>query len=300
VTLPGVAKPQAAQTLTDWLRETAAILMRAGVEGGLRDARLLAAAACGLTAGQVLAQPERPLTPLELNTLTAMRRRRVQREPVSRILGRRGFMDLDLEISPATLDPRPDTEALVEAVIAILTVQGRQSDRLDLADLGTGSGAILIALLRALPLARGLGIDIEPAALAVAARNGDASGISDRVTWRQGSWLDGLDATFDLVVSNPPYIPSSEIAGLAPEVVRYDPHTALDGGPDGLDAFRKIIAAADGRIRQGGWLIFEVGAGQDRDVIKIMDPAGGARDRGAISTYSDLGGHIRCVALQHQ
>ena len=285
--------------LEDWVRVTANLLRLSGIADPLRDARLLAAAGCGRTVGQILAEPDHLLTSGDLARLDRFRQRRAAREPVSRILGRRGFMDLELEISPDTLDPRADTETLVEAVVEILTAEGRHSAPLVIADLGTGSGAILIALLRALPGARGLGIDISQAALDVAVRNAVSAGVQDRAAWSCGDWLDGVLATFDVIASNPPYLPSEEIKALDPEVALHDPRLALDGGADGLDAYRAIAAQADRRLNRRGWLFLEAGAGQAADLMGLVDPVGMARAAGAVRTFRDLAGHVRCVAKQH-
>lgn len=281
--------------LGDWIAETTPMLQSAGVIDAARDARLLAAAGCGLTAAQVLADPDRPLTVADISRLAQMRQRRLRREPVSRILGRRGFMNLELEISPATLDPRPDTEILVESTLDILTEESRRSVALSIVDLGTGSGAILIALLQALPLAHGLGVDISTEALDVARRNAARAGVADRVRWHRGDWLDGVGETFDVIVSNPPYIPSADIAGLEPEVADYDPRSALDGGADGLDAYRAIVRQAVERLAPEGWIVLEVGPDQAASVAQLLAQAGlGSQEHARF--LQDLDGRLRCVA----
>lgn len=290
--------------LADWVHETGDLLRQAGIECGARDARLLAAAGCGLSMEQVLAESHMPLSAADLARLDGLRRRRMAREPVARILGRRGFMDLELEITPDTLDPRADTETLVEAVLGLLATEDRLVAPLAIADLGTGSGAILIALLRDLPAARGLGIDISAAALQVAQRNAVQCGVAGRASWRHGNWLDGLGLdgvaqTFDVIVSNPPYIPTAEIAGLYPEVRCFDPPLALDGGADGLAAYRQIMAAAGRYLTPRGWLVLEVGAGQADAVAALLRATGWDVDQAGIRLYPDLAGHLRCVAVQH-
>ena len=286
--------------LADWLSETTRMLQVAGVEGAHRDARLLAQASCGMSPAQMLADPDRRLGLEDLARLEVVRRRRVAREPVSRIVGQRGFMDLMLEISPATLDPRPDTETVVEAIIGLLRAEGRTTTPLDIIDLGTGSGAILIALLTALPHARGLGIDISEAALAVARRNGAACGVDERARWQQGNWFAGIEGVFDVIVSNPPYIPTAEIAALAPDVARFDPMTALDGGSDGLDAYRVIARQAVVHRAAGSWLVLEVGDGQAAAVAALLDPDSTATEAGGLRTFRDLAGIVRSVAHLHR
>lgn len=289
-----------APTLGEWINETAILLGDAGVEGASRDARILAAAGCGLSSAQILSEPNRVLTAQECARLDELRRRRMRREPISRILGRRGFMDLDLEISPATLDPRPDTETLVEAAMKVLREEGRENAPLEILDLGTGTGAILIALLRALPAARGLGVDISAEALGVAQRNIAAHGVETRARLHRGSWFEGVEDRFDLIVSNPPYIPTADIAGLEPEVMNYDPILALDGGCDGLMAYRMIAADSQRHLRPGGWLLLEIGACQEAAITTLLDPGGMYAMARKLRVFPDLTGRSRCVAImQH-
>ena len=202
--------------------------------------------------------------------------------------------------SPATLDPRPDSETLVEAVIACLSGEGRRHAPLGIVDLGTGSGALLVALLRAMPRARGLGIDVCADALDVARRNALHAGVADRADWLMTSWFDGVQGTFDIIVSNPPYIRRAEIADLQAEVAEYDPRLALDGGPDGLDAYKAITARAGRHLASGGWIFLETGAGQSADVVAMLTAEGLAPGDQAVLRFHDLGGHVRCVAMRHR
>ena len=291
--------PGAVPVLRKWLAETTELLRRAGVADAARDARLLAAAGCELTLAQLLADPDRRFDAREIARLEDMLQRRLRREPVSRILGRRGFMNLDLEIAPATLDPRPDTEILVESTLDLLAAERLTSAPLSIADLGTGSGAILIALLQALPMAFGIGIDISRDALEIARRNGVHAGIGERVRWHRGDWLDGIDETFDVIVSNPPYIPSAEIDGLEPEVAQYDPRSALDGGRDGLDAYRAIAGQAGAHLGSGGLVVLEVGPDQAAAVAQLLEDAGVSTAENA-RFFNDLDGRLRCVAQKAQ
>jgi release factor glutamine methyltransferase len=186
-------------------------------------------------------------------------------------LGNREFWSLSFRLSPATLSPRPDTETIVEACLAVLP--DRQG-AYRLLDLGTGTGAILIALLSERPGAFGVGIDKAVEAVAVARLNAEDNGVAARAAFAEGDWMAGLVGPFDLIVSNPPYIPSRDIAGLDREVREHDPALALDGGADGLDAYRRIAADAPRLLARGGCLIFELGIGQAQDVAALMRAAG--------------------------
>jgi release factor glutamine methyltransferase len=220
--------------------------------------------------------------------------RRLAGEPVDRILGRRGFWTLDLAVTPATLSPRSDTETIVRAALERIDAEGRRNDRLRLLDLGTGTGAILLALLSELPEAVGLGVDASPAALDVAAANGDLANIgASRVEWRLGDWATGLSGPFDIIVSNPPYIPTADIAGLDREVREHDPHLALDGGADGLDCYRIILAQLSGLLAPGGFAVLELGFGQADSVKAIAE----AEQLEVAGVHSDLGGVPRAMVL---
>ncbi len=258
----------------------------------------------GLDAADGIRSPETSIAFECTPTIDGFARRRLAREPVSRILGRREFYGLEFEISPATLDPRPDTEVLVEAALQLMRERhpigtgGQTRPGLRILDLGTGSGAIIIALLAALPDARGVATDVSASALQVAARNAQRLGVSQRLQTVETSWLDGVDGTFDLIVSNPPYIPRFVIDTLDPEVAVFDPRGALDGGADGLDAYRSLIPAAGRALAPEGWLALEISQGQQNFVSDIaaicsnFDHVLGARQ------WPDLNGLTRCVAFQ--
>lgn len=285
------------------LGRAVALMTRALAEAGLDtpalDARRLVAWALGLEPVALLREPERPLSEADRKRLAAVTARRLAREPVSRIEGRRGFHGLDLEIAASTLDPRPETETLVDAVLDLVRsgqAPGGLAPRI--LDLGTGSGAILIALLVALPDASGLGTDVSEDALAVAGRNAARAGVSPRATFRRSCWLADVDRGFDLVVSNPPYIPSGDIAGLEAEVSRFDPPAALDGGPDGLDAYRAIAADVVGALVPDGWVAVEIGAGQCEDVGSILSRAFAKAADVDYRIWQDLAGTPRCVAVR--
>jgi release factor glutamine methyltransferase len=278
-------------TVDQVLTAAAARLSAAGVEDPRRDARLLIAAAIEAGPAQLIAHPERALDGAEAARIEASLARRAAREPVSRILGRRGFWNLELEITPDTLDPRPDSETLVAAVLERIGAQGLVGAPLSVLDLGTGSGCLLLALLSELPAARGLGLDISAAALAVARRNARKLGLFHRARFALGDWGSELDGSWQLIVSNPPYITEGEIEDLAPEVARYDPRLALTAGPDGLDAYRKLLPQAARLLEPGGMLALEVGCGQQDAVTALLAATGFIE----LGRYRDLGGIERCL-----
>jgi release factor glutamine methyltransferase len=263
-------------------------LAAAGIEEPRRDARLLLAAALGVGQGALLAGDDRQVDVEAAARFAAHVARRAAREPVSRILGVREFWSLPFRLTPATLDPRPDSEALIEA--ALETVPDRDAP-LRLLDLGTGSGCLLLALLSELPNATGIGIDRDPAALVAAAENAAALGLASRAAFRRGDWGRGLAERFDLVVANPPYIAEEEVARLAPEVALYEPRGALAGGVDGLDAYRLLAPQLGGLLCDGGRAVLEFGHGQ-HDAVAGLIGAGGLEIRGF---RYDLGGTVRCV-----
>ncbi len=246
-------------------------LAEAGIEQPRREARLLLAAAAGIEAATILAWPERATAQAGIDRFEAYLARRASYEPLSRILGRREFWSLDLLVTPAVLDPRPDTETLVEAVLA--SVADRRAP-LRILDFGTGSGCILLALLQELPGAEGFGIDRSPDAAGVARRNAERLGLADRARFLVSDWDRGITGLYDVVVSNPPYIPSDDIADLSPSVARYDPRVALDGGPDGLRPYRVLAPAALGLLKPGGITAFECGAGQAQMIGDLIVAAG--------------------------
>ncbi|WP_413989713.1 peptide chain release factor N(5)-glutamine methyltransferase [Labrys okinawensis] len=235
------------------------------------DARWLVTEAAGLPANAIILDPQRVLAPEAVAKARAFVARRLAGEPVDRIVGNREFWSLAFRLGPATLSPRPDTETIVEACLAVLPdKQGAYR----LLDLGTGTGAILIALLSERPRATGLGIDKAAEAVAIARLNAEDNGVAARAHFAEGDWLADIAGPFDLIVSNPPYIPSRDIAGLDREVREHDPRLALDGGGDGLDAYRAIAADGPRVLAPGGFLVFELGIGQEEDVAALMQAAG--------------------------
>jgi release factor glutamine methyltransferase len=231
------------------------------------------------------------IAPDALAKLDAMATRREAGEPVWRVIGEREFWGLPFRLSPATLEPRPDSETLVEAGLAALG--DRRSESLSVLDLGTGTGCLLIAVLSECPNAQGLGIDVAPDAVAAARANAELNGLGSRAVFRDGDWFAGLTGTFDLVLSNPPYIPTGEIASLDRGVREYDPLRALDGGDDGLGAYRALALGLPTVLEPGGVAVLEIGAGQENDVVAIMTGAGLAHR----ATRHDLGGHARALTF---
>jgi release factor glutamine methyltransferase len=263
-------------------------LEAAGVDGPVLDARLLLEAAAGASRTDILTDPHRKLSDDQLLTLDAYLARREAREPVSHILGRKGFWTIELKVTPDVLTPRPDTETLVGGVLKALP----DNQAADILDLGVGSGAILLAILTERPLAHGVGVDISTAALEVARENAASLKLDDRAAFLHAEWAQGQpDGAFDIVVSNPPYIPSADIAGLEPEVAEREPHLALDGGLDGLDAYRVLAPEILRVLKPGGLFALEIGHDQGQAVRALMTDAGADE----INVLGDLGGRDRAV-----
>jgi len=281
-----VSRPTA-RTLLESARER---LAAAGVEDPRRDARLLLAAAIGCEATALVIEPERLVDGISAERFARFIERREAREPVSRILGRREFWSLCFRVVPATLDPRPDSETLIEASLAAIP---NRAAALRLLDLGTGTGCLLLALLAELPNATGLGVDIEPAAVTAARENATSLGLAARASFHVADWTAGIDGSFDIIVANPPYVPESDIEGLAPEVARWEPRRALAGGADGLDAYRALAPRILDRLAPDGVAVLEFGAGQDRDVATIL-AASGLEIR---TLRHDLSGVLRCAVV---
>lgn len=270
-------------------KRLARALSEAGIAESDLDARLLVRHASGLDPAHPGAESERELDAASSETLVQIARRRLAREPIARILGRREFHGLDLVLNADCLVPRDDTEAVVDAALAEIP----RDRRTLLLDIGTGPATILLALLAERPLASGVGTDISEEALASARANVSALGCSTRVQLQCRNWTAGLDGRFDLIVSNPPYIPSADCDGLDPEVRLHDPRRALDGGPDGLDAYRAILADAPRLIAPGGAVVLELGIGQAHAVAAIGRAAG----LSIKALRSDLAGIPRALVL---
>ncbi len=283
----------AGQTVETSRRMLIARLKAAAIDSAELDARILVGAALGLDLTGLIAAAARPVTPAEAMRLEGFARRRLAAEPVARILGFKEFWGLPLQLSAATLVPRPDTETVVELALELGRAQRPVRPRLRIADIGTGSGAILLALLSEWPEARGVGTDISPAALQTARGNAARLGFNPRAAFVACDYAAALSGGFDLIVSNPPYIRTADIAGLACEVREYDPPAALDGGADGLDAYRALIPQAAGLLAPGGRLIVEAGLGQSGPVQELMTITGLMPEQ---PPKADLGGVPRAVA----
>lgn len=277
-------------TVGEAVKAVSGNLKSAGIDGSRLDARLIVAHAAEVTPETILIHPERELDAERRGEIANLMARRLAREPMSHILGVREFWSMTFEVSSDTLTPRPDSECLVESVLAEVR-DGSFTDTLSILDLGTGTGCILLALLRELPHAKGVGVDISADALAVAQRNADCHGLSERVEFRAGNWFAQMQGKFDVIVSNPPYIGTDEIALLEPEVAIHEPAVALDGGSDGLSAYRQICADAKGFLQPGGLLALEVGESQSAAVTTILKNRGGA----GVRMKQDLAGRHRVV-----
>lgn len=269
----------------------------AGIDNVRFEARLLLAKAAGLSNEELIARSS-DVAPVAVATaLRSLAARRLQREPMAYILGEREFWGLPFKVTPAVLVPRPDSETVIEAALSLLIDRQRAWRLLDL---GVGSGCLLLTLLKELPEARGIGFEISRDALDVAGVNASTLGVEARTAlltgdWRQPDWEDQVEGPFDLVVSNPPYIESAEIPRLMPEVAHFEPRQALDGGPDGLAAYRIIAAAGRRLLVPGGHLVVEVGQGQASEIADIFVSAGLV----PLPPWKDLGGIERVVAARH-
>lgn len=275
--------------VADALHKAARLLAEAGIEAPRREARLLAAHLLGVEPGGLI-DPEALLGLEAWDRLVA---RRARREPLAFITGRQGFWTLDLDVSTETLIPRADSEALIEAAVALFP--DRDAVRRVL-DLGTGTGCLLLAALGEFGSASGVGVDLSPGAAALARRNAEKVGMSGRAVFAVGHWADCLETRFDLVVCNPPYIVSSDIGGLMPEVARYEPARALDGGPDGLDAYRAVVSCLPRLLSPSGAAILELGEGQEGSVAGLAARA--CLDH--VLTRPDLAGIPRALCLRRQ
>jgi len=275
-------------TLVATWKAAQARLKEARIDSPAIDARLLLEAATGASRIDILTEPYRPVTPEQRDQLDGWIERRLKREPVSRILGRKAFWKIMLNVTPDVLSPRPDTETLLD--IALLAFGPHQA--FSIIDLGTGSGAILLALLADRAGAAGVGTDVSSEALAVAKENAANLDLDGRATFLRTEWATGFgDHSFDLVVSNPPYIPSDHIDGLDPEVRDHDPRLALDGGPDGLQAYRELAPEIRRVMKPDGIFAVEIGWDQGAAVKALFEAEGFAE----VKVVRDLGDRDRVV-----
>lgn len=297
MTAPRVQRVQRVQACADpggsvgaFLCQAGQVLRAAAIESPRIEARRLLAHALGCREEQLLRDP-RAMVPAEAAAaFGALLRRRATREPMAYVLGRTGFWTLELEVSPATLIPRADSEAVVEAALAAYGDRDRPGRVLDL---GTGTGALLLAVLSECPATWGLGVDISAKAARIAAGNAATNGLSGRAQFIVGDWDAAVVGGFDLVVSNPPYIASGDIPGLMPEVSGHEPRLALDGGLDGLDAYRRLFGTLAARLRPGGRAVLEIGRGQGSAVSAIAEGYG----LEGLEVACDLGGVDRALVF---
>ncbi len=278
-------------TAAELLTAAAGRLVEAGIENPRREARLLLNLALGIDANARL--PEREIAPADAALFETFVARRAGHEPYSRIAGRHEFWSLDFALSPDTLDPRPDSETLIEAALE------RIADRaatLSVVDFGTGTGALLLALLSELPNATGIGVDISAGAVETARRNAAALGLSARARFVLGRWGEGLTRPADVIVTNPPYISAKDMSRLPPEVREFDPAAALDGGPDGLSAYRELALDLKRLLSESGIALCEIGAGQAPAVTAIMAASG----LDLTGSRADLAGIERCLVFEQR
>lgn len=275
-------------TVAELVQSVARRLEGVGITDGRLEARLLLADAAEWTLEKIVAERDAALESGIVARVERLAARRLAREPMSHVLGWREFWSLRFKITPDVLTPRPDSETVVEAVLRALP---DRAAKLRLLDLGVGSGCLLLALLHELPQASGIGIDRSARALVVARQNARALGLADRAELKAGDWGDGVAEVFDIVVSNPPYIPSDDIETLDPEVSEHEPWLALDGGSDGLDCYRRLVGQLGYLVRPGGIVALEVGKGQAAVVARLVRAAGFTD----ISTHNDLAGIPRAI-----
>jgi release factor glutamine methyltransferase len=279
--------PDAGISLRQALSAIASRLQDAGIDRGRAEARLLAAEAIGISVETVVGNDARLLSETEQQALDDLASRRVRREPMSQILGYREFYGRRFAVTADVLTPRPDSETLIEAMLA----HADRTRKIQVLELGVGSGCLLLTLLSELPQATGVGIDISRPALAVAQRNAEALGVDRRCELIEGDWTSAVQDRFDVVISNPPYIPSDAIAQLAPEVSQYEPRLALDGGEDGLAFYRRVAIDCERLLIPGGLLAVEIGQGQCDDVTQLLRQEG----LEVVESRRDLAGIERCI-----
>lgn len=283
-----------ARTIAQARRALARSFTQGGIDDAEADARLLVAHALGLDRAALTTNSERVLTSDENNAIEALAARRLAHEPVSRIIGMKEFWSLALQVTEDVLVPRPDTETVVELALDLIDRGGLRAEPLRVLDIGTGTGAIALALLSELPNAIATMTDISAAALDVARGNAETHQMTARCTFTVCDIAEGIDGPFDLIVSNPPYIVHGDIATLAAEVREHDPMLALDGGGDGLDAYRAIARQAPRLLAPDGRLVVELGLGQEAPVRTLLTEAGLT----VVKVRADLAGIARALAAQ--
>lgn len=283
--------------LAEVVRHVRQLLTAGGIDGAQREARMLVCSALAIPPETLLLHPDRRLEADDTARVECWLRRRLAREPLGRIAGEREFYGRPFALSAETLEPRADSETVIDVALELIAAERRENAPLRIIDVGTGSGCLLITLLAELPDATGVGTDISADALATAQANASRLGVGGRAEWRRTAGLEGITERFDVLISNPPYIPSTEIAGLKPEVRLYDPPAALDGGADGLDVYRQI-ARRSRQVVPAGILIFEVAAEHHPRVANVFAEICGEDATEWLGSWRDLAGHTRCVALR--
>lgn len=289
---PALALQMEELTIAEALSDAVDTLEEAGVESAHLDARLLLARVLGVGREYLTMHADAYLSDSELMAYDALVERRAAREPMAQILGEREFWSLNFRVTADTLDPRPDSECVIESVLDYVPNKGA---RLLMADFGVGTGCLLLSLLSEYPMAHGLGVDISPAALDVAGKNAVSLGLAARTHFHHTSWGTGVHGRYDVIVSNPPYIRESDMDGLAPEVADYEPRTALVAGKDGLDAYRALMPDLKRLLAPAGIAVLEFGKGQAAEVAAIAE-ANGLR---LLETRCDLAGVERCAIFTH-
>ena len=277
-------------TLTNLIYRAVAKLKAAGVPDAGTDARVLITEAARLDREDLLRDPVMTLDEETVNSFNIMIGRRCNREPVSRIIGRREFRSIEFQLSPSVLDPRPESEIVVEAVLDFVR---RRSGQIRVLDIGTGTGCLILSILAELPGATGIGTDFDVKAVANAFDNARRLGFLTRTEFLHTFWVDGVVGRFDVIVSNPPYIRTNDISKLSPEVSQYEPRVALDGGADGLDAYRALASRVPDHLSSSGIVITEIGAGQKTGVVQVF------KDHAfkLVDARSDHAGHIRSLSF---
>jgi len=278
------------------LRQARDLFKAQGIVSAELDARLLVCHVLGLSLERLICSPEHEISQSQMKALDAVLARRIAHEPVSRIIGGRDFWRSTFMLNNDTLDPRPDSEVLIEAALECAAVLKKtKGDELRILDLGTGSGCLLISTLLELEHAFGIGVDVAPGALSAARHNAALAEVDDRCAFVCSNWMASLRSGFDLVLCNPPYIPTAEIAGLEAEVRSYDPKRALDGGVDGLEVYTHLIEQMHHVLNPGAWVLFEVGKGQEGPVSDLLVKNNFNLNGSLSAQLPDLSGLVRCV-----
>ena len=271
--------------------ETALLLKKAGIETANFDARIIVASCIGVELKQLNGYKGKKINKVQMTSVTKLTSARLMRKPMDQILGKRGFWNLNFEVNQHTMSPRPDSESLIEAIIK-LRPQRYKINRL--LDLGTGTGCLLLSLLEEYPAAWGVGVDLDPRTLTVANKNAAVANLQSRTSFYAGDWAQALNGTFDIIVSNPPYIRVGDIKHLDPEVADFEPQLALNGGLDGLDCYKSIVSIAPRLLKSDSLLVFEAGFGQDED-IRLIPKSGGFQ---VIHTENDLNNCPRAICAK--